>query len=117
VRDGAAPAGFRVIVDSRDPERRHGFSIAQEIAHYVLHRDLIGEGVVDDALYRRNLRDEYERQADALAATILLPAAAVRAAYVHAKSLAGLSELFNASADACFRTASLDWSRGPAADL
>lgn len=100
VRDASAPAGFRIVVNALDPEQRQRFTAAHEIAHYVLHRDLIGEGVVDNALYRSNLRDDYERQADSLAAKILLPSAAMRDAYQHTKSYAGLAELFHASTEA-----------------
>jgi Zn-dependent peptidase ImmA (M78 family) len=77
--------------------------MAHEVAHYVLHRDLLREDVVDDALYRSSaLSDEYERQADRFAAQILLPAEMVRDAYKSLKTLSLLAQLFDVS-DAALR--------------
>ena len=47
VRDqsGKSPAGYSVFINGRDPLRRQRFTLAHEIAHYVLHRDLIGDGL------------------------------------------------------------------------
>ena len=99
-RDRSYPGGFKISVNADDPPRRQRFTIAHEIAHFVLHSDLIGEGVTDNAMYRSSLSDEYERQANRFAAQILLPAEAVRSAYKHTKALAKLSELFDVSGDA-----------------
>jgi Zn-dependent peptidase ImmA (M78 family) len=66
--------GFIVTVNSNHPLVRQRFTIAHEIAHFVLHRDLIGNGVVDDGLYRsRTLSSAVERQANRYAADILMP--------------------------------------------
>ena len=100
VRDRITRSGFAIIVNENDPSRRQRFTIAHELAHYVLHRDLIGEDIVDDAMYRSSMSDEFERQANSFAAQILLPSATVRGAYRDTKSLAGLSTLFDASSDA-----------------
>lgn len=54
---------------------RQRFTMAHELSHYILHKDKIdGEGIVDNAVYRSNIRDEYEREADRSAAKILMPA-------------------------------------------
>lgn len=102
IRDGAVPAGFRVVVNGAEPMNRQRFTVAHEIAHYVLHRDLIGDGITDNAMYRStSLSDELERQADHFAAQILLPAQAVKDALRAGNhSYAKLSEMFNASQDA-----------------
>lgn len=100
MRDSSSPAGFKLFTNEGDPPRRKRFTMAHEIGHYVLHRDLIGDGVVDNAMYRSSLSDDYERQADKFAGQLLLPAGAVRAAYRTTKSFAALSELFDASVDA-----------------
>lgn len=52
---------------------RQRFTIAHEIAHFVLHRDLIGDGIEDDGLYRSKLSNPIERQANSYAADILMP--------------------------------------------
>jgi hypothetical protein len=96
-------AGYAIIVNYTHPRSRQRFTIAHEIAHFVLHRDLIGDGVVDDEQYRSTqLNDWYETQANRLAADILLPADLVREAYNidGIKSLGGLATRFDVSIDA-----------------
>lgn len=101
LRDKRFAAGFCIVVNETEPMNRQRFTIAHEMAHYVLHRDLIGDGVTDNAMYRSSLSDEFERQADQLAGKILLPAKAVKDAYRAGNvSYAKLSEMFNASQDA-----------------
>jgi hypothetical protein len=101
-RDPHVPSGFRVVINGHDNPRRQRFTMAHEVAHYVLHRDLFDDGLVDDAMYRSALSDEYERQANHLAAQILLPATAVRAAYRDHKALGTLANMFDVS-DAALR--------------
>lgn len=96
-RDPTALAGFRIVVNTRDNPARQRFTMAHEVAHYVLHRDLISEGVVDDALYRSSLSDGYEREADRFAAQILLPAQAVKDAFRKQRGLAPLADIFGVS--------------------
>ena len=54
------------------PNRRR-FTTAHEIAHYILHESLIGDGIADDGLYRSKLSNQMEAQANKLAADILMP--------------------------------------------
>ena len=99
-RDKTSPSGFRVTVNASDNTWRQRFTLAHEIAHFVLHRDLLTDGVVDNALYRSSLSDEYERDADRFAASIILPAEAVRRAYRTEQRLGPLADLFNVSGQA-----------------
>lgn len=101
-RDPISPSGFKIIVNANDAPRRQRFTVAHEIAHYILHRDLIEEGVVDDALYRSKLSDDLERQADRFAAQLLLPANAVKKSYKETKALGPLADKFQVS-DAALR--------------
>lgn len=64
---------FNIYVNGDHHVRRRRFTIAHEIAHFILHKDLIGSGVTDDALYRSGLTSAVETQANALAANILMP--------------------------------------------
>lgn len=64
---------FVVRVNRHDGARRQRFTIAHEIAHYLLHRDHIGAGIKDDALYRSSLSDTREAEANRLASDILMP--------------------------------------------
>lgn len=96
-RDPSAPRGFRIVVNSNDAPNRQRFTLAHEIAHFVLHRDLVPNGLTDNAMYRSSLSDQYERQADRYAASVLLPAEAVRQAYRQDKAIARLAAFFQVS--------------------
>lgn len=90
-RGGAC--GFAIYVNAKHSKVRRRFTIAHEVAHFVLHRDLIGDGITEDALYRSGLSDTVEREANGLAAEILMPEHLVRA-WV-AKGLTNATELAN----------------------
>lgn len=60
-------------VNRHEHRNRQRFTIAHEIAHYVLHRDVIGNELVDDTFYRSGLSEQREWEANALAAEILMP--------------------------------------------
>lgn len=69
---------FVVSVNRHDSPRRQRFTVAHEIAHFLLHRDQIGDGISDDVLYRSSLSDAREAEANRLAADILMPADIIR---------------------------------------
>ena len=64
---------FNIYVNGDHHVHRRRFTIAHEIAHFILHKDVICDGITDDALYRSGLTNEIERQANHLAADILMP--------------------------------------------
>jgi uncharacterized protein DUF955 len=98
-----SPSGYVIYLNAADPPRRQRFTLAHEIAHYVLHGDLIGDGLIDDAMYRSKLGDVYERQANRMAANVLMPEALVRGLYRGGmRSLAALSDALDVS-DAAVR--------------
>jgi hypothetical protein len=74
------PSGFAIDVNGKHPEVRRRFTIAHEIAHFVLHRHHIGNGVYDDGLYRSGLPNSIEVQANKGAAEILMPRHLISAA-------------------------------------
>lgn len=76
--DGAG--GYIIRINRHDPKKRQRFSVAHELAHFLLHADQIGDGITDDVLYRSTLSDQREAQANRLAADILMPDALVREA-------------------------------------
>lgn len=92
-------SGFAIVVNARDNKRRRRFTLAHEVAHYVLHRDLIDKGsvIVDSELYRSNLSDFLERQANRLAADILMPAHLLRRTYQHKRTAEELAVEFDVS--------------------
>ena len=93
--------GYHVTLNSRDSARRRRFTLAHEIAHFVLHRDLIGDGITDSGLYRSSLTDEIERQANRYAADLLMPAAKVRQFWREGlRSIAQMATQFEVSHEA-----------------
>lgn len=71
--DESSPSGFRIRLNRHEPVERQRFTLAHEIAHYLLHRSLIGQGVVDDTLYRSGLSNSREVEANRLAASLCMP--------------------------------------------
>jgi Zn-dependent peptidase ImmA (M78 family) len=69
-----------IRINRHDAPVRQRFTVAHEISHYLLHREQIGSGIRDDVLYRSALSDAREAEANRLAADILMPESAVRAA-------------------------------------
>lgn len=64
---------YVIRVNRHDVKERQRFTLAHEIAHFLLHKDRIGDGITDDVLYRSKLSDFMEIQANRLAADILMP--------------------------------------------
>jgi Zn-dependent peptidase ImmA (M78 family) len=64
---------FIIRINRHDVKERQRFTLAHEIAHFLLHKDRIGDGISDDILYRSKLSDFMEVQANRLAADILMP--------------------------------------------
>lgn len=101
VKSDASRAGYLITINSTHSAARRRFTLAHEIAHYLLHRDHIGDGVRDDALYRSRLGNEMEYQANNLAVDILMPAPLVRRVYrAGLRFIAGLSGAFGVSDEA-----------------
>jgi Zn-dependent peptidase ImmA (M78 family) len=87
-------AGFSIGVNASEGYRRKRFTIAHELAHYLLHRDLITNGIlVDDTLYRSGLTSHEETQANKLAADILMPYSLLNA--LVSQGITDVSELAN----------------------
>lgn len=69
----SSPSGYRIRVNRHEAKVRQRFTIAHEIAHYLLHRDHIGDGLEDTILYRSTLSDRREAEANRLAADLIMP--------------------------------------------
>jgi len=68
------PSGFSIAVNATDVYTRKRFTIAHEIAHFILHRSKLETGdPVDDSMYRSGLSTREEAEANRLAADILMP--------------------------------------------
>ncbi len=66
-------SGYAIYINGDHAETRQRFTLAHEIAHFILHKDNIGDGIADDALYRSGLPSAQEAMANKLAADILMP--------------------------------------------
>lgn len=81
-----ADNSYIIIVNQNHPQTRQRFTISHELGHYIYHRNKIGDGIVDNALYRQttysgitnndiNARDE--QQANNFAANLLMPSSSI----------------------------------------
>jgi Zn-dependent peptidase ImmA (M78 family) len=69
------PAGnsYKILINKHEPTYRQRFTLAHEFAHFLLHRHMIGSGISDNVLYRSQLSDTLEAEANRLASDILMP--------------------------------------------
>jgi Zn-dependent peptidase ImmA (M78 family) len=83
---------YTIVVNAAESPVRQRFTIAHEIAHYLYHRDLIGDGVSDSPAYRAPdeavyettpLERRHETQANQFAANILMPKDLIRFIEAH----------------------------------
>src|ERR1700722_742624 len=72
IKDAAhgGESGYAIFVNALHKLVRQRFTIAHELAHFILHRANIGDGITDDALYRSGLSNKEEAMANVLAAEI-----------------------------------------------
>lgn len=73
VRNKEKEQSWTIRVNRHEHRHRQRFTIAHEISHFVLHKDAIGDELVDDTFYRSGLSERREYEANALAAEILMP--------------------------------------------
>ncbi|MDX8358571.1 ImmA/IrrE family metallo-endopeptidase [Sphingopyxis terrae] len=92
---------WTIRVNRHEPKVRQRFTIAHELAHFLLHRDQIKDGITDDTFYRSGLSERREWEANRLAAEILMPWHLVRALVnegkVNPKDLASALEVSEAA--------------------
>ena len=72
-RKKGGKSGYALIVNrAHSPERRR-FTVAHQIAHFLMHRKEMGDSLVDDSLYRSKLGGRCEGEANDFAAWLLMP--------------------------------------------
>lgn len=73
---------YEIASSKADHYFRQRFTMAHELGHFLLHQDMIGEGVDDNAMYRSTPEGDFyntaiekfhEMQANSFAASILMP--------------------------------------------
>ena len=88
---------YVIYVNDKHPKNRQRFTIAHEIAHYILHKEKIGDNLTDNAMYRSKLSNVFERQANILAYEILMPVNFVMQFIEENKSVSEMASLFKVS--------------------
>ena len=91
---------YVIYVNSEDNRNRQRFTIAHEIAHYILHKDKIGNNLTDNAMYRSRLSNVLEKQANRLASEILMPVKFVMLYINEDKNISQMASLFEVSEEA-----------------
>lgn len=93
---------YVIGVNAHHHRVRQRFSVAHELAHFLKHRELIGEGLFEEALYRGVVIGiEMEREANRLAGDFLIPKAMLEAAMdAGTTEPAQLAALFDVSGQA-----------------
>lgn len=78
---------FTITINEKHAETRKRFTLAHEIGHFMLHRELVGDGLDDDKAYRSSEAGKYnnkrigmkeETEANKFAANLLMPVELVR---------------------------------------
>lgn len=72
--------GYTIKVNRNEARERQRFTIGHELAHYLLHRDVVDsspDGITDNVLYRSGAPERIEYEANRLAAEIVMPMALV----------------------------------------
>lgn len=67
---------YVIRVNRNEARERQRFTIGHELAHFLLHRDIIDssrEGITDTVLYRSGASERAEFEANRLAAQIVMP--------------------------------------------
>lgn len=62
-----------IKINRHDSKERQRFTLAHEIAHFLLHKEEIKNGIEDTMLFRSALSNELEVEANKLAADIVMP--------------------------------------------
>ena len=67
--------GFQIKINRFESRERQRFTLAHEISHFLLHKNLIEENgsLKDNVLYRTNKTSVIEREANKFAAELIVP--------------------------------------------
>lgn len=104
--DGNSSGKYTIIVNGHDHPVRRRFTIAHEIAHFVLHKEYLENGIVDrntnNFMYRSSsVSNNQEYAANKLAAQILMPISKIKEEYDNGKkSVRELADSFYVSEEA-----------------
>lgn len=94
---------YNIYVNSMQPTVRQRFTVAHEIAHFLLHKNLIDDQK-GNVLYRKdfNSSSTIEQQANSLAAALLMPKEQILKAWENLRDVAEIAEIFETSNEATY---------------
>lgn len=66
---------FEIRINRNESRERQRYTLAHELAHFLLHRDRISDGttIKDNRLYRSGAPEQVEYEANRLAADLIMP--------------------------------------------
>ncbi|NTJ41671.1 ImmA/IrrE family metallo-endopeptidase [Agrobacterium larrymoorei] len=76
--------GYEIKINRHESRQRQRFTLAHEIAHFLIHRetiDRLGGTLTDNVLYRSGASESIEYEANRLASQIVMPDSALEEAY------------------------------------
>lgn len=107
--DDAKISGFvrldpkmEIILSRSDAPTRRAFTLAHEIGHYILHRDQLENDSSMAILYRKPIggeKDPIEKEANAFAATLLVPEFLLRKYHNYDLSESQMASIFGVSTE------------------
>ncbi len=74
---------YEIKINRHESRQRQRFTLAHELAHFLLHRDIIdsmGGKLTDNVLYRSGASESIEYEANRLASQIVMPEQALQSA-------------------------------------
>jgi Zn-dependent peptidase ImmA (M78 family) len=92
--------GYSILVNAKEPYVRRRFTVAHELAHFLLHREMVRrlETLTEDTFYRaEGLNSWHELEANHFAALILMPDLLVKRFKAEGRSLIEMADLLEVS--------------------
>ncbi len=90
---------FAILLNKNDIKTRKRFTLAHELGHFFLHKEiLIDDEVHIDTMFR--MPDEKEKEVDYFAGALLMNRTLLEKMYQETKSIAELAEIFEVSVSA-----------------
>lgn len=90
---------FIILLNEKDSEFRKRFTLAHELGHYFLHKDILKSDEIHvDTLYR--MPSEKEREVDYFAGALLINKNLLEKMYLKTTSISALSQIFEVSESA-----------------
>ena len=99
----AGYSDYTILINSKEPYLRRRFTVAHELSHYLLHRELVKKlgGIEENTFYRaEGLNSWQEMEANGLASEILIPYHLINKFRSDNRTPADLARLFEVSVSA-----------------